>query len=212
MEHVTVQLKTTAVDQGSFTAIAAAYSVDRQGERIRPGAFATTIRRWRESGKVIPVHWDHSRDASAVIGSIDPATMRERADGLYVEGELDLEDSEMAREAWRSLKRNRIGLSFGYVVVDQHEAGGITVLDALDVFEITLTPSPANADTRVLATKSAGIVDDIDDIFGRAVSEAFDTPRTRRPRIIYDGEAELKKWEAGLWRDMHPVRVRSFEA
>jgi hypothetical protein len=81
-----------------------------------------------------------------VIGSIDPATMHERPDGLYVEGQLDLEDSEVAREAWRSVKRNRIGLSFRYLVVDQHEADGLKVLDALDVFEITLTPIPANAD------------------------------------------------------------------
>jgi hypothetical protein len=42
--------------------------------------------------------------------------MREIDAGLYVEGKLDIEDSELAREAWRSLKRNRIGLSFGYLI------------------------------------------------------------------------------------------------
>ena len=89
----------------------------------------------------MPVHWDHDRDASAVIGSVDPATMHEQTEGLYVKGKLDIEDSEMAREAWRSVKRNRIGLSFGFLVVDEHDDNGVKVLDTLDVFEITLTPS-----------------------------------------------------------------------
>jgi HK97 family phage prohead protease len=73
-----------------------------------------------------------------VIGSIDPATMVEREDGLYVEGTLDIEDSELAREAWRSVKRNRVSLSFGYLVVDQHErSDGVKELRQLDLFEIT---------------------------------------------------------------------------
>jgi Escherichia/Staphylococcus phage prohead protease len=212
MQHMQLKADTTVAEElGTFTAIAATYSLDRQGERIRPGAFAATIERWRESGKEIPIHWDHQRAASAVIGSIDPQTMRETDDGLYVEGKLDLEESEVAREAWRSLKRNRIGLSFGYLVVDQREGeDGANELRELDVFEVTLTPSPANADTRVLATKS--VVDDID-AFGRAVSAAFDASRTRSPTIIDSGtEAQLKKWEAGVYADTHPVRVKSFEA
>jgi hypothetical protein len=109
---------TEATDLGQFSAIAAAYSVDRQNERIRPGAFAATIEAWKASGKVIPLQWNHETGAESIIGSIDPATMRETDDGLYVEGQLDLKDSELAREAWRSLKRNRIGLSFGFLTTD----------------------------------------------------------------------------------------------
>ena len=62
----------------------------------------------------MPVHWAHRGEAHNVIGSIDPATMREVASlGLYVEGKLDLEHSGVARQAWRSMKDNRVGLSFG---------------------------------------------------------------------------------------------------
>ena len=67
--------------------------------------------------------------------------MHERSDGLYVKGKLDIEDSEVAREAWRSVRRNRIGLTFGFLVVDEHDDEGVKVLDTLDVFEVTLTPS-----------------------------------------------------------------------
>jgi Caudovirus prohead serine protease len=59
-------------DLGEFTAIAAAYTVDRVKDRIVPGAFEKTIAQWQASGKRIPLHWDHRGDAANVIGSIDP--------------------------------------------------------------------------------------------------------------------------------------------
>jgi HK97 family phage prohead protease len=156
LEHKQVEAEVdVGTEQGVFSALAAAYSLDRQNERIIKGAFRDTISRWQGSGKDLPLAWDHGRDARDVIGSINPSSMRETDDGLYVEGQLDLEDSELAREAWRSLKRNRIGLSFGYLVTDARDAAdGVKELTALDVFEVTLTSTPANADARVLSAKS----------------------------------------------------------
>jgi hypothetical protein len=62
------------------------------------------------------VHWKRSGAAKDIIGAIDPAAMREIPDhGLYVEGKLDLENSEVAREAWRSVKNSAVSLSFGYL-------------------------------------------------------------------------------------------------
>jgi hypothetical protein len=49
--------------------------------KIVRGAFQRSIDRWRASGKRIPLHWDHKADAANVIGSIDPAMMRETNDG-----------------------------------------------------------------------------------------------------------------------------------
>src|SRR5829696_408788 len=103
----------------------------------------------------MPLAWNHSSAAEDIIGSIDPNSVEETDEGLYVEGRLDLEDSELARQAWRSVKRNRIGLSFGYLAEDERIAvDGITELLSLDVFEVTLCMSPANADARVLSHKS----------------------------------------------------------
>jgi HK97 family phage prohead protease len=89
--------------------------VDRVRDRIVPGAFANTIRSWQKSGKMVPVHWDHRGEAANVIGFIDPASMRETAEGLQVAGKLDISDSETAREAWRSMKNGTMSLSFGYI-------------------------------------------------------------------------------------------------
>lgn len=47
--------------------------------------------------------------ADDVVGYVDPATMHETDEGLVVRGQLDLEDSEVAREAWWPMKHNAIG-------------------------------------------------------------------------------------------------------
>jgi hypothetical protein len=82
--------------------------------------------------------------------------MREIPDqGLYVEGQRDLEDSEVAREAWRSMKNDAVSLSFGYVTLKTRKRGGINDLLELDLFEVSIVPHPANPDTRVLSMKTA---------------------------------------------------------
>lgn len=155
MKHITLEAKATATDQGSFVAIAAAYSVDRVNDRIIPGAFSKTIESWRASGKRVPLHWDHEGDPSSIIGSVDPAAMRETDAGLEVSGNLDLKNSEKAREAWRAMKTGSMSLSFGYIVTQQSKArDGVNELKEIDLFEISIVPAPANADTFFLELKS----------------------------------------------------------
>lgn len=156
MLHKTLEAKTTATDRGVFTALAATYSVDRMNERIIKGAFSDTILAWRDSGKQIPLHWDHSGAAEDIIGTVDPASMRETDAGLEVKGQLDLEESAVAKEAWRLMKKNAVALSFGYLVrQDAKGADGVRELKDLDLFEITITPAPANPGTKFLDLKSA---------------------------------------------------------
>lgn len=105
MRHLTVDTKAaTITDAGIFEAIAAAWSVDRTNEAIRPGAFAKTIARWQASGKQIPLHWSHGGAPEDIIGSVDPTSMRETSEGLHVAGRLALDGSEQARSAWRAMK------------------------------------------------------------------------------------------------------------
>lgn len=155
MLHKTLETRARATtDLGEFTAIAAAYTVDRVNERILKGAFATTIKRWQESDKMIPLHWDHSGKAEDIIGTVDPGSLIETDDGLQVKGQLDIHDNAVARSAWRLMKKNAVALSFGYMVVaDNKDAQGVRELRELDVFEITITPAPANPDTRFIDLK-----------------------------------------------------------
>ena len=152
---MTLQAKaTTTTDAGEFVALAAAYSIDRAGDRIVPGAFAKSIERWQASGKQVPLHWNHQGEPEDIIGAIDPATMEETELGLKVAGKVDLDGSEKGREAWRSMKAGTMSLSFGYMVVSEKQADDANELHELDLFEISVVPGPANADTRFLSLKS----------------------------------------------------------
>ncbi len=111
LTHKAVAATTETTDLGEFSALAAAYSLDRQNEQILRGAFKATITAWADTGRRVPLHWDHRGEAANIIGSVNPSSMRETDEGLYVEGELELEDSVVAREVWRSVKNNTVGLS-----------------------------------------------------------------------------------------------------
>jgi Escherichia/Staphylococcus phage prohead protease len=156
LERKTVEASARpTTDLGEFSAIAAAYTQDRQNDRIVPGAFEKTVARWRASGKRVPLHWNHGAKAEDVIGTVDPRSMREMREGLYVRGKLDLDDSAVAREAWRSMKANAISVSFGYTAPGSRKRrDGIRELTEIDLFEVSLTPQPANPDTRILEMKS----------------------------------------------------------
>lgn len=207
MEHVIVKAAATATtDLGEFTAIAAAYTVDRVNDRIIPGAFKNTITSWQESGKSIPVHWNHEGDPKSIIGSINPASMIETDAGLYVEGKLDLDGSDIAREAWRSMKNNTMSLSFGYLVEKSRKAtNGVTDLLEIDLFEISIVPAPANADTRVLSLKSA---DDAQLILKEleALRERLDRLEEAERKSVDEADKEPEKV-----RSVDPLRTRSDE-
>ena len=155
LQHKVLEAKAVATDLGEFTAIAAAYSVDRGKERIVPGAFKNTIDYWQSAEKMIPLHWDHESSPESIIGVVDPASMSETGHGFEVSGRLDLEGSAMAKEAWRSMKANAVALSFGYMVTEGGEGkDGIYEIKEIDLFEISVTPSPMNPDTRFIDLKN----------------------------------------------------------
>lgn len=199
MRHKQVPATTApTTDRGEFSALAATYSIDRQNEQICPGAFAKTLAKWQKLGRQIPLHWNHEGSAASVIGSVNPATARETDDGLYVEGQLDLENSEVAREAWRSMKANRVALSFGFMVTDDRlRSDGVRELRGIDLFEISITPGPANPDTRILTVKAATNRDPALDRESRAIAEILARP--------------LEEVEAKATKARGPIQVEVFD-
>ena len=146
-----VEATVTQQDEGIFEALASTYGLDRQGERVAHGAFKETLRRWQDSDKMLPLAWNHQLDAANLIGEVDPSTTRETPDGLLVKGQLDLEDSSVAEQAWRSVKSNRVGLSIGYLIEEERVGeDGVRELLAVDLIEVSLTASPSNDGTKIL--------------------------------------------------------------
>jgi uncharacterized protein len=208
MRRKQVDATAGATDLGLFTAIAAAYTIDRDGERIRPGAFRETIRRWQASGRRLPLHWAHSGEARDIIGLVDPSEMRETPDGLYVEGRVDIAESEVAREAWRSMKADAVALSFGFMVTDEgKDSDGVRELREIDLFEISIVPNPANQDTRILSTKATdrSWADDL----GWKLLRTHEDLELRSRAGEFDQPVETKATEPR--KSIGPIKVQRFE-
>jgi HK97 family phage prohead protease len=201
VEHLTFKAATTATDQGTFEAVISTESVDREKDIVDASAMVTALRKWN---RPIPLSWHHSTRAEDIFGHVDPATVREVDGEVVASGQVDM-DSTVGREAWRSFKSRSVGFSFAYLILTSAErAGGGRHITALDVFEITATPTPANNDTRVLRTKA--IDPDADRIRGEWRDDMF--------RRLGAGESPgdmLREKALRLAREHEPVQIASFE-
>jgi hypothetical protein len=97
------------------------------------------------------------------------------------------------------MKANSVGLSFGFLTTASHIDGEVRVLDEIDLFEISITPAPANADTRILSTKAA------------SVRGGFYSGELPRAKSIIELRADLEEATKGIV-DLRPApSVVSFE-
>jgi HK97 family phage prohead protease len=158
--QVPVEVKATE-GEGRFTALAAVFDVlDTVGDIMKPGSFTETLRKWRESGKRIPIVWSHKTDTpDMVIGSADPDDVTETTSGLLVEGKLDIEESSGARRVWQLLKSGAVsGWSFGYITKKQRRQRDANNIYEVELLELGPTVNPANAATATIGVK--GIEED----------------------------------------------------
>jgi phage head maturation protease len=86
-----------------------------------------------------------------------------------------------------------VSLSFGYLVTKSYNEGKTRVLDEVDLFEITLTSTPANADTHVLSMK--------------AMDKGLTTEELRRR---CEELGVLPRREKSV--DRRPIQIASFDA
>jgi hypothetical protein len=94
------------------------------------------------------VQWDIP---ATVLGVV--TDMVEDSRGLLVTGQLDL-THEPAEAVYRAMKSGRItAFSFAFAIIAEHKDGE-NVLDELDVLDITVTPSPANLNARLVSIKA----------------------------------------------------------
>lgn len=204
MRHndVPVQVK-AAGDEGRFSALAAVWDViDRVGDRMMAGSFTETLRKWRESGKRIPVVWSHQTDSpDTVIGSADPNDVRETTNGLQVDGVLDIGDSPLARRAFELLKNGTIsGWSFGYIPKKQRRRNGANEVHEVDLLELGPTVNPVNAATATLGVKGLGEAND-----GPDLEDMTDDELRRYSEALIEPILKAKAVDRG------PVELVSFD-
>lgn len=134
---------------------------DSYGDVIAKGAFAETIRKWRESGDVLPGMYLH--DPNQIVSyAVD---MGEDDHGWWVKAQFD--DDPAAQRIYRLVKGRRLSaLSFAY---DTVEEGGVQLdsgqkvneLRQVNVHEYSFLPKgfAANADTSVVAVKGGDVAE-----------------------------------------------------
>jgi len=153
---------------GRFKGVAAVFSnIDRQGDIIRPGAFALTLGEFIKNGFLANAH-----DWSNPVGTIETAIETEA--GLEVEGEFHSTPSaQLVRQVTRErLARGKsVGMSIGFGVTDFEfeEKTGIRVIKAIDLFEVSIVTVPANPRAHLAGIKAA-VDEDNEKVFeGRRV-------------------------------------------
>lgn len=144
-------------DEGVISGYGAVFNnIDDYGDRIVPGAFAKSLAKHAASGSPVPMLWGH--DSNSPIGMFPD--LAEDRKGLKVTGKLVMEVPR-AREVLALLKAGAVrGLSIGYRTLADAIEGNVRLLKEIDLWEISLTPFPANAKAVVTGVKSAHPLDD----------------------------------------------------
>jgi len=147
----------TAGEAGVFEGYASTFGdVDQGGDVVEPGAFVESVVKARASGRAIPMLWQH--DQREPIGVWED--IAEDARGLFVRGQLLVEDDPLARRAHRLLKAKALGgLSIGFAIpaggaaMDERRPG-VRRLKKVDLREISLVTMPMNTRAKVTSVKS----------------------------------------------------------
>jgi uncharacterized protein len=142
-------------------------NVDSYKEIVAPGAFAESLAQWKASGRLPPVLWQH-RSGEPIGPYLE---MEERAQGLWVKGQLLVDDVQRAKEARALMKAKAVnGLSIGFVTREDSydRVTGIRTLKKVDLWEVSVVTFPANPAAQISSVKSA-----IDGINSFAEAETF---------------------------------------
>lgn len=142
-------------DKGRFSGYGSVFgNVDAYQEVVAPGAFAESLAAWKDAGKLPPVLWQH-RSGEPIGPYLE---MREDAHGLFVEGQLLVDDVVRAREARALMKARAVnGLSIGFVTREDSfdKVTGVRTLKKIDLWEVSVVTFPANPAAQISNVKSA---------------------------------------------------------
>jgi HK97 family phage prohead protease len=173
-------------ETGVFEGYASVFNVvDSVNDKIAPGAFRDSLAACRTTGRLPPLLWQH--DAQEPIGAW--REMHEDSHGLFVKGDLFINDISLAKEAYKLLKENVVtGLSIGYRTQESYreQKSGARVLTKLDLLEVSLVTFPANEAARVTGVKNrpSPTMDLFNASLSRATAEIKNGIAARRLNII----------------------------
>lgn len=193
------EIKSVA-DSGMVEGVISAFGgVDAYGDKIERGAYAKSLKRLAESGRKLPVLYQH--DPARPIGVW--SDLHETDAGLVGKADLALEvpDAGMAHALAR--KGALTGISIGYEVAPggARNDGNVRVLSDIILWEASLVTFPADPKARVTGVKSGNLIEAVEqlvrefDYSGRQAKTAASAlwrALTKQPDDDAEAEAELK--------------------
>ncbi|HCD9836543.1 TPA: HK97 family phage prohead protease [Pseudomonas aeruginosa] len=115
-------------------------------EVVQPGAFSRSLA--GPAAASIRAIYEH--DNAALLGRVGAGTLRLHEDDHGLAFELDLPDTTLGRDVAELVKRGDLGgCSFGFVPKQEEWDGTTRNLVDVDLYEITLTATPAYPETSV---------------------------------------------------------------
>ena len=184
-------------DSGTFEGYASVFDdVDHARDKVAPGAFARTLAEHKSNGRLPPMLWQH--DTKEPIGAWRDMFEDER--GLFVRGELFIEDIPKARQAHKLLLENVVtGLSIGFraVTSEKDPKTGARTLTRIDLLEVSMVTFPALDSARISSVKAMMARGDIPE---KRTIEAFlrdaGFSRKQAKGLIADGYQGLLRRDA----------------
>lgn len=141
-------------DSGEFEGYGSIFgNEDGHGDVVVKGAFAESLARWKEKGRLPALLWQHKMNEPIGIYT----EMREDDVGLYVKGKLLIDDDPLAKRAHAHMKAGSLsGLSIGFVLDDWEydKDKGVWLLKKIDLWEVSLVTFPSNDEARISNVKS----------------------------------------------------------
>ena len=136
---------------------------DAYGDIIAPNAFAKSLAAHKAAGTVPAMLWSHSADDPIGVWN----EVREDARGLLVRGEVN-QDTQRGREALALAKQGAsTGLSIGFRIPlggRSFNSDGTATVKEVELWEVSLTPLPANRNARLTRIKSLASARELEDI------------------------------------------------
>jgi HK97 family phage prohead protease len=138
---------------GTFAGYGSVYDTIDQGDDIvAAGAFSDSLSDWASKGRMPAMLWQHRSDQPCGVYT----TIKEDANGLYVEGQLALK-TQRGAEAYELLQMKAIsGLSIGFLTREDSydQKTGVRTIKRADLWECSLVTFPMNDDARIEVVKS----------------------------------------------------------
>lgn len=186
LKYIDRPFELKAVDEdGVFTGYGSVFgNVDSYDEIVAPGAFTESLAAWKASGRLPPVLWQH-RSGEPVGPHLE---MAEDTHGLFIKGQLLVNDVQRAREARALMKAKAVnGLSIGFVPREDSfdRVTGIRTLKKVDLWEVSVVTFPANPQAQIANVKSA--IDALEDLDAveRFLCQAGSLSRTQSKAVLH---------------------------